>query len=82
MDNLLLILVHGMTVLAGVFVGYSLASKTTHEDSVDSFKVEPDDVPDSMIKKILSGQYFKDEEEVKETVSDKIDRSKRHAFYD
>ena len=82
MEQLVLILVNSITILAAVIVGYGIANKKPKEPTFDKYEVEPESVSDGMIKKIFTGEYFKNEEEPKETVSDKIDRSKRHAFYD
>lgn len=85
MEHITLLLVHGISVLCGVFLGFFLACKGSDVqefDDYDEYEVKESEVPDSFVKKVFSGEYFKNEEQPKETVEEKIDNDKRHAFYD
>jgi len=82
MENIILVLISGVMVLVGVYLGYRLGLMSIGEDIFEEYEPEPEEVPDSLVKKIFSGEYFKGDEEPKINVEEKLDKDRRHAFYD
>jgi len=81
MENIVLILVNGLIILAGVFLGYKIACYNGRTDSQQDWglhKTTPDEISDSFLDRILG----KKEEVLKQSAEDIEDSKKAHAFYD
>jgi hypothetical protein len=84
MDNTILILVHGILVLSGVFLGYKISclrGTTSYEEDITEYRVKPNDISDSFMDRLFNKNEEKDELS-KMSPEDYREREKAHAFYD
>jgi hypothetical protein len=82
MEAVIFMLVYGVSILSGVFLGYWISNKTktpTPQFDVD-VEVTPDEISDSFINRLFNK---KDEDEKPSTRNrDTMDEDKAHAFFD
>lgn len=80
MEAVILMLVYGVTILSGVFLGYWISTKTKAPIQQFDLEVRPDEISDSFISRLFSKKD--DEEMPKPNRSNAMDDDKAHAFFD
>jgi hypothetical protein len=83
----ILVVVHGLSILCGVFVGYKIALRCMdldlkYDNDIDLPSFEPEDIAEPLLSKIFPDKFKKDKEDKFISPEDLIDNEKRHAFYD
>lgn len=87
----ILVLVHGLSVLTGVFVGYKIAMRCMdldlkYDNEIDLPSFEPEDISEPLLSKIFPKKFSKaddiDNGIPAKTQEDIEDEKKVHAFFD
>ncbi|RPH40162.1 MAG: hypothetical protein EHM87_22780 [Burkholderiales bacterium] len=83
----ILMLVHGLSILCGVFVGYKIAIRCVdldlkYDNDVDIPSFEPEDISEPLLSKIFPEKFKKNKEDKFISPEEHMDREKRHAFFD